>query len=527
MHNASSETIDTNLDIKDTPVLRIGLTHHHDSLEFKSTGKFSILNHDGATILREVSTPTRWKIKIEQSHSARYSYSLLLGEFIDPAQAEDLNYSLIEKGLGATIRKLGDKFYYANKVVNDNSQYWVVIDDFSSEEEVKVFANQRLPGHPYRIIVEKIKEPGAVIEVYDSEFEKIGEAENILRILPESPANVSSIFDISGAEKNDKYRAFRGPLEFRCNDFGKFIIISEISLERYISGVIATSSESGFPVEALKVLAIVLRSRTIAGLQIRHASDPFDICAESHCAPYRGITPILPQMMTAVKDTMGQVLVVDNKVMDANFSLSCGGCTENSSTQGSEVIHFSESAVFDTLKSDHAQTYGDLQLEENARQWINSEPDTFCNVVNLAEFIHYRNQYRWEVTYSREELEEIISKKEEKSIGTLYNLVAHKRSSSGRVRELEIIASRRNMVIRGEDDIRSILAHKKLNSTCFYIDSEVDDDGASHTFTIRGAGSGHGIGVCQVGSAHMAQLGYNHRKILSHYYPNSKIKKIY
>lgn len=47
------------------------------------------------------------------------------------------------------------------------------------------------------------------------------------------------------------------------------------------------------------------------------------------------------------------------------------------------------------------------------------------------------------------------------------------------------------------------------------------------TFTLRGAGWGHGVGLCQIGAAAMSAEGYDYKAILNHYYPGADITKIY
>ncbi|MFZ1271284.1 MAG: amidase, partial [Bacteroidales bacterium] len=44
---------------------------------------------------------------------------------------------------------------------------------------------------------------------------------------------------------------------------------------------------------------------------------------------------------------------------------------------------------------------------------------------------------------------------------------------------------------------------------------------------LRGAGWGHGVGLCQIGAAVMGATGYTYRQILSHYFRGSEIKKLY
>ena len=43
----------------------------------------------------------------------------------------------------------------------------------------------------------------------------------------------------------------------------------------------------------------------------------------------------------------------------------------------------------------------------------------------------------------------------------------------------------------------------------------------------RGNGNGHGVGLCQVGAYDLARKGMNYKEILSHYFPNHQLKKMY
>ena len=93
-----------------------------------------------AALLKNIITLDKWRIKLEQKYKAQYDYNILLGKFLDYESAKKLHYELIEKGLGTRIKTLGDTLYYRDKIINDNSQYWVIVDNFSSAEQAQLFA---------------------------------------------------------------------------------------------------------------------------------------------------------------------------------------------------------------------------------------------------------------------------------------------------------------------------------------------------------------------------------------------------
>src|SRR5687768_3286078 len=47
--------------------------------------------------------------------------------------------------------------------------------------------------------------------------------------------------------------------------------------------------------------------------------------------------------------------------------------------------------------------------------------------------------------------------------------------------------------------------------------------GAASRFVIRGAGYGHGVGMSQYGAMGMAAQGWDHRRILAHYYTGTEL----
>ena len=46
-------------------------------------------------------------------------------------------------------------------------------------------------------------------------------------------------------------------------------------------------------------------------------------------------------------------------------------------------------------------------------------------------------------------------------------------------------------------------------------------------FILNGAGWGHGVGLCQIGAAMMADKGHRYDEILQHYFPGTDIKTKY
>ena len=83
------------------------------------------------------------------------------------------------------------------------------------------------------------------------------------------------------------------------------------------------------------------------------------------------------------------------------------------------------------------------------------------------------------------------------------------------------------MVIGKELEIRRALSESHLLSSAFVVDTEGENDGLPAKFILRGAGWGHGVGLCQIGAAVMGEQGKPYNEILLHYYRNAEITKLY
>ena len=107
-----------------------------------------------------------------------------------------------------------------------------------------------------------------------------------------------------------------------------------------------------------------------------------------------------------------------------------------------------------------------------------------------------------------------IFESSEKLGGILYDIIPVHRGISGRIFEIEILASNQNIVLHDEQTICQTLANERLPSSCFVIERQLDDNGFPIQFIFYGAGSGHGVGFCQAGGIAMALQGKNHYEIL-------------
>ncbi len=350
-----------------------------------------------------------------------------------------------------------------------------------------------------------------------------------------------------------RQQTFCGSIILLSNPDNSFHLINVIGLEDYLTSVISSEMSAHAPLEFLKAQAITARSWLVAMLERKKTSanlsaDPtddqeiirwhdtndhsfFDVCADDHCQRYQGISPITSaDVKTAIESTRGVYLVSNNDICDARYYKACGGRTEIFSSAWEE-----KSFPYLQSVSDHSTDYAAIATEADAEKWLRGKPAAYCNTQDkelLGEILPSFDQetinfFRWQVSYTRKELEDILQKKSGIDFGKLLNLIALKRGPSGRISKLKIEGTKRSVIVGKELEIRSWLSPSHLLSSAFVIAAEYSEDGAIERIVLDGGGWGHGVGLCQIGAAVMAAKGFSAEDILIHYFSGAKLQKLY
>ena len=353
-------------------------------------------------------------------------------------------------------------------------------------------------------------------------------------------------------------QTFEGVLRIIVNN-GKLCVINDLPVEQYLKSVISSEMSATSSLELLKAHAVISRSwllvqminrdraqhndLTICGTEDdqervrwydRDDHTLFDVCADDHCQRYQGVTRANnPHVLEAIEATRGKVLWCDGEICDARFSKSCGGVTEEFQYCWDNTPKRYLVALADDASS--PKPLPDLRNEEQARQWILSDAPAFCNTHDkqvLSQVLNGYDQethdfYRWQVDYTQEQLRELIARKSGIDFGDILDLVPLERGTSGRICRLKIVGNKRTYIIGKELEIRRILSESHLYSSAFIVErSQITDDIPQH-FCLKGAGWGHGVGLCQIGAAVMGSQGYSYTEILAHYFPHTQLHLLY
>ena len=354
-------------------------------------------------------------------------------------------------------------------------------------------------------------------------------------------------------------QTFLGKLLFIVEN-NNICAINELPVETYLISVISSEMCATSSLELLKAHAVISRSWLLAQMEQRKAENNnavkqpslfktdeeivrwydredhkhFDVCADDHCQRYQGITKAANKhVVEAIKQTAGEILTSCGEICDARYSKCCGGAVEEFQYCWENIRKPYLQALPDTMPD--TTSLPNLTNEAVARQWILSSPNAFCNTTDqkvLSQVLNDFDQettdfYRWIQIYSQAEVKQLLEEKLAMQFGDIIDLIPMERGKSGRIYRLKIIGTQRTLIIGKELEIRRALSKSHLYSSAFVVEKVDIKDGVPQQFVIKGAGWGHGVGLCQIGAAMMGVQGYRYDEILLHYYKSAEITKAY
>ncbi|MBP2649541.1 MAG: SpoIID/LytB domain protein [Firmicutes bacterium] len=284
--------------------------------------------------------------------------------------------------------------------------------------------------------------------------------------------------------------------------------VNILPLEKYLCGIVPKEISPQWPAETLKAQAVAARTYAIYSLN-KHNADGYDVCADTDCQVYGGLSAEDDRTTAAVNATVGLVMVYQDKVIPAVFHCSSGGYTENSENVWGGYSQF---------------------------------------LRGVKDFDEKSPYYKWEKRLTGLEVAKILGqagyeigefKAVELSPLTTPGKFAADRGVSGRVKQVCFVGTNGNVVLSGTE-VRRILG---LRSSLFDIKvqpvvtteknvSSLNKGVRIVDVIINGYGWGHGLGLSQWGAKAMAEQAMPGNKeyfktILKHYYSGVSLEKEY
>ncbi|HMF02558.1 MAG TPA: SpoIID/LytB domain-containing protein [Terriglobia bacterium] len=125
-------------------------------------------------------------------------------------------------------------------------------------------------------------------------------------------------------------RSYRGKIEVFVNSRNTLTVVNELPLEEYLFGVVPNELNpvTFGEIEALKAQAVAARTYIVRNLG-QYKNEGYDICASDTCQVYQGQGTENPLSTQAVTDTRGMIAAYNDLPINALYSSTCGGRTED------------------------------------------------------------------------------------------------------------------------------------------------------------------------------------------------------
>ncbi|HJM34187.1 MAG TPA: SpoIID/LytB domain-containing protein [Candidatus Marinimicrobia bacterium] len=335
-------------------------------------------------------------------------------------------------------------------------------------------------------------------------------------------------------EKNIKIKVL-GDVRISLTD-GQLFVVNQVTLEKYIMCVATSEMNANCPPALLEAQTIAARSWLLAAEEQKHKDLGLDACNDDCCQRYQGVNNLTESALTAGQSTHGKVLIYYHQICDARYSKSCGGITENNENVWSEEPKPYLRSIQDSEGIPPPMLHNSI----GQKSWFLSNPACFCSpdhvpedelAAYLGNVDEKGNYFRWSVSLTQQELLESINHKTGSDFEYIHSLIPLQRGSSGRIIRLNIDGTINNqsstITVETEYEIRHVLHPDFLFSSAFIIQTDFDDGSHPTHFHLKGAGWGHGVGLCQIGALGMALAGKSSGDILNHYFRSTELLKLY
>lgn len=345
-------------------------------------------------------------------------------------------------------------------------------------------------------------------------------------------------------------RLYAGTLRLQTNAYGTYTLVNQVPIETYLRGVVPHEIGVGAPQTTIEAQAVLARTYALRNLR-RFAIDNYQLCADTQCQVYWGLSGAVPETDRAIAATRGLVLTYNNELVDALYSSTTGGVT----------------APFSDVWAGSNRPYLRAVVDSVQNIW-NLSQRSLADESNFRAFIAQRrgfneegwDMFRWRVESPigeiTNDLRQVLATKKHPfaNFTQIRELSVVERSPAGRVQKMAVTTDLGVIELEKDEIIRALSAP---NSTLFYLDpiyetaegqkisqpvqkpatktanqktaqtkQAASPPGVLKGYVFVGGGLGHGVGMSQTGAYRLGDLGWAHEQILSFYYPETQLQPL-
>jgi len=506
---------------KGEPIVGVGIMSGKMKVTLRSDAPVNIYVYNPKKRIITYASSTTFNISLQSSIKAEIRYYVGVETLNNTSHAHVLDKikQWKETGVEVSPKSIGASFSVNGRIV-DNTKvllYMYSSTKLSDAETALSSFNNKSEQKAY-LISEASTLPSGKIALISASGEMIAQSSDIV-LLESSPHNSITVLNCEYGQGFSGHgfepRRFSGTLYIAIDIKGKLTLGNLLSIETVLKSTVPSEIFPSSPMEALKAQAVAARGQLLAKLGTRHLSSPYHICSTQHCQVYKGEKTRNRKSDKAVDLTRGEFLIDGSKLVDTTYSSSSGGYTENNENAWHQQPDKNRRGRLD---ADNETRFANGINSSNLDDFLDNPPASFSYLSG-----YNINKYRWTKELSVGEVTYFVNKKHH--VGRVKDLKILQRGVSGRATSLEVTGEKEIISVNGELTIRRLLGN--LSSSLIRIRKEYDGNGYLNRFIIKGAGFGHGVGMCQTGAIGRAKNGQSYKKILSHYYCGAEVEKLY
>ena len=267
------------------------------------------------------------------------------------------------------------------------------------------------------------------------------------------------------------------------------LLINTIDIDNYIYSVLLSECYQSWPLEMQKLQAIVSRTYALHYLEQQKKQKQkrlYNVSRTTFHQRYNG-THEYAHLRQAVTETKNMILTYKDSIAVTMFDACCGG----SIPANMKGLDF-----------------------KKAPYLARKEPCHYCKKYSL---------YSWHreiplMSFVNSLVIFPATSKLMRTLGSLRGIKITEKDRANIVHKLQLIGTQDSVTLRGHDVWHSM--ERALRSSNFSIKK------VRNKIIIDGHGFGHQIGLCQRGARELVRRGWPYKKILSFYYPKTKLSRL-
>lgn len=505
-------------DRKGEPLVSVRISEGQKTVRFRSRGRVTLL--PGGDDASQVRSPARtdWEVRLESSKAGTVRW----WSPVERIPANDMS-AVVERR--DHWRKQGHtvKLFEAGALIGlagqtlDTRSITVGLDPVDNKAAAEAQTRRlRIDGSiRENALAEPLKRPTGWLIARESRTGIEIRTKDLLWLSPRG-RNAIEFPDLEwghGTPKRGRMkRTYEGDLYITIGRDGRLAVVNVLSAERLLEGVVPSELFPSAPLPALRAQAVAARGQLLAKVGTRHRSDPYLLCAETHCQVYSGTTRRHRRTTKAVKSTRGQLLFHGPHLVDTTYSSACGGHSEAFHLMWGGKPKAYSMGIVDVHKGPE-----DPIIETQLKAFIDKPPAAFCSQPGARSRV-----FRWRHKRSGQFVTDAVNKRS--PIGPVHTIKALRRGHSGRALAVEYVGPKGRYVLEGSYNNRKLMGGMK--SGMWVVKRRGGrPSGQPGSWHFTGGGFGHGVGMCQHGAIGMARDGREHEEILKHYYRGSSLRR--